>query len=78
MNIKFNITIPVTKNQGATMGDVQSLTNDFEKIVDEWCKNFNAYHSSENGVRLGAPQVSRIVTDVSDFRQVELKMEFED
>ena len=78
MNIKFNITIPVLHNRGATMGDVQGLTEDFEKIVDEWCKNFNAYRAADKRVELGPPQISRIVPDVPDFQQIELKMEFED
>ncbi len=78
MNIKFNITIPVTQNQGATMGDVQALTDDFESIVNEWCKNFNAYRAAENGVKLGPPQLSRIIADVPVYNQGQLKMEFED
>jgi len=77
MNIKFFIEVPVkARDEGTavTRGDVQSITDDFVRLVEAW---FATYNESNNQI-FGSPSVSRAVADTQWPGQKEFKLEFED
>ena len=77
MIVKLYITIPVKNNGGATPSDTHAFTDNLQLVVDDWCKTFND-NRPEGDIVFGVPQISRVITDVPEPTQGELKMEFED
>jgi|TARA_R110000787_G_scaffold2353_3_gene9362 hypothetical protein len=72
MKINFSIDVPVQdKNDNITRGDLESMTDDFVRLVQAWFVTYN----NKTHV-FGVPEVERTVTDVATPEQRELKLEF--